>query len=406
MLEHSASDLGPGSASRLLSVDRLRGSVMVLMALDHVRDFFHAGAMTFSPTDLNRTTVALFLTRWITHLCLPVFMFTAGCGIFLWWRRGPRTRPQVCRFLWTRGAWFILLELTVMQLAYNFNFSRQFLVLLLILWIFGICMIAMAALIYLPERWLAALSVGVIALHNCLDRVAPSRFGAAGWVWNLIHQPGVFALAGRQLLVTYTLLPWIGVMAAGFCFGRILLLESAARQRTLLRIGLCATLAFLVLRAVNLYGDPAPWSAQKSAAFTVLSFLNCTKYPASLDYLLMTLGPAILLLAYLDRCDWKAARPLAVFGRVPLFYFVLHFFLIHALAIIAAYCRYGPQASSFIWNPLPSLGGPKQLFPANFGYGLGTVYVVWGVVVVALYPLCAWFAGIKADRRSWWLSYL
>jgi uncharacterized membrane protein len=392
--------------SRLSSIDALRGAVMVLMALDHVRDFNYAGVALFSPTDLTRTTPALFLTRWITHFCLPVFMFTAGMGAFLWWRRGIHSRGQLSRFLWTRGIWFIFLELTVMQLAYDFNVSSRFLVLLLILWIFGACMIAMAALIYLPVRWLTALSVAIIALHNCLDRVNASQFGSAGWAWNLLHQPGLITFAGRQVLVTYTLLPWIGVMSAGFCFGQVFALEAAARQRIMLRIGISSTIAFGVIRAINLYGDPAPWSVQKSPVFTVLSFLNCTKYPASLDFLLMTLGPAILVLAYLDRCSINAANPLVVFGRVPLFYFILHFYAIHALVVMMAWFRYGRSAFSFIFNPLPSMGGPQHLFPADFGYSLWVVYLLWAIIVTSLYPFCRWFAKVKATRRAWWLSYL
>jgi len=392
--------------SRLPSIDALRGAVMVLMALDHVRDFNYVGVVLFSPTDLTRTTPELFLTRWVTHFCLPVFMFTAGMSAFLWSHRGNHTRGQLSWFLWTRGIWCIFLELTVMQFAYNFNFSSRFLVLLLILWIFGACMLAMAALIYLPARWLTSLSVVVIALHNCLDRVNASRFGSAAWAWNLLHQPGVFTFAGRQVLVSYTLLPWIAVMAAGFCFGRVFTLEAAARQRIMLRIGLSLTTAFAVIRAINLYGDPAPWSVQKSPAFTVLSFLNCTKYPASLDFLLMTLGPAILVLACLERCSLSAANPLVVLGRVPLFYFVLHFYVIHTLAMLMAWIRYGRSVFSFIFNPLPSMGGPQQLFPANFGYSLWIVYLLWALIVVSLYPLCRSFARVKATRRAWWLSYL
>ncbi len=394
----------PGS--RLLSIDLLRGAIMVVMALDHVRDFFHISAMSFSPTNLEKTTPVLFLTRWITHFCLPVFMFTAGMGAFLWWQRGNRTRGQLSRFLWTRGLWFIFLELTVMQFAYNFKFSSRLMVLLLILWIFGICMVAMAALVHLPLRWLSVFSLAVIVLHNCLDRVNASQFGSAAWAWNIFHQPGVFMFAGRPVLVTYTLLPWIAVMAAGFCFGKLFTLEAAARQWIMLRIGLFSTGAFVVIRAINLHGDPVPWSVRKSAIFTVLSFLNCTKYPASLDFLLMTLGPAIVLLACLDRRGLKAANPLIVFGRVPFFYFVLHFYAIHALLAVMAWLRYGPPAFSFIFNPLPSMGGPRQLFPPNFGYSLWVVYVVWAALVISLYPLCRWFAGVKATRKDWWLSYL
>src|SRR6266581_8657850 len=201
----------PRSGSRLSSIDALRGAVMIVMALDHVRDFFHVGAMSFSPTDLTQTTPALFLTRWITHFCLPVFMFAAGMGAFLFGQR--HTKSQLSRFLWTRGIWFVVLELTVMQFAYNFNFSLRFLILLLVLWIFGICMIAMAALIHLPIRWLATVSVAVIVLHNCLDGINPARFGSVSWLWNLLHQPGVIPVAGKMVLVTYTLLPWVAVMA-------------------------------------------------------------------------------------------------------------------------------------------------------------------------------------------------
>ena len=401
----AATSAKPAShGTRLLSIDALRGLVMVIMALDHVRDFFHADAMLFSPTDLSRTTTILFSTRWITHYCLPVFMFAAGMGVYLYGRS--RSRGQLSRFLWTRGLWFIALELTVMQFAYNFNFSLRFLILLLILWIFGICLLAMAALVYVPVRWLAALSVAVILLHNCLDGIRAQQFGAAARAWNLLHQPGVIPVAGKLVLVTYTFLPWIGVMAAGFCFGRVFQQEPTARRRVMLRLGLAMTTAFIALRAWNHYGDPAPWAHQKSVLFTALSFLNCTKYPRSLDFLLMTLGPALLVLAWFDRLTFKPANPLVVFGRVPMFYFILHFYLIHVLAVLGAWLRYGSSAARFVFNPLPSMGGPRALFPPNFGYSLWTTYGVWLLVVVLLYPVCRWFANVKATRRDWWLSYL
>ena len=394
----------PKPKSRLSSIDSLRGAVMIVMALDHVRDFFHVGAMSFSPTDLTQTTPVLFLTRWITHFCLPVFMFTAGLGVFFFGRS--HTKGQLARFLWTRGLWFILLEITVMQLAYNFNFSSRFILLLLILWIFGICMIAMAALIYVPVRWLAALSVIVLLFHNFLDELDAAQFGSFARVWNLVYQPGTFPVGGRSVLVSYTLVPWVAVIAAGFCFGHVFLLEPALRRRVLQRTGLALTVAFVVLRAVNRFGDPAPWQHQKSGVFTLLSFLNCTKYPGSLDFLLMTLGPALLLLAYLERRSFKASNPLIVFGRVPMFYFILHFYLIHVLAVIAALLRYGMSASKFIFNPLPSMDGPAQLFPAPFGYSLWVAYAVWILTVLLLYPVCHWFAKVKSTRHDWWLSYL
>ncbi|MGC2162558.1 MAG: heparan-alpha-glucosaminide N-acetyltransferase domain-containing protein [Silvibacterium sp.] len=392
------------SSSRLSAIDALRGAVMIFMALDHIRDFFHAEAILFSPTDLSRTTVLLFFTRWITHFCLPVFMFLAGTGAFL---RGRKyTKAQLSQFLWTRGLWFLVLEITAMRLAYNFNFSTQFMFFLLILWVFGVCMIVMAALIHLPIRWLAVLSVAVIAFHNLLDGIPASQFGSHTWIWNFLHQPGVFSLAGIRILIAYPLLPWVAVMAAGYCFGEVFLLVPERRQKIMVRLGLALTIAFVVIRAVNRYGDPAPWSHQKSGVFTLLSFLNCTKYPGSLDFLLMTIGPALLVLAWFDRCTWKNSNPLIVFGRVPFFYFVLHFYLMHGLAAVMALLRYGTRAFAFIFNPVPTMGGPADLYPANFGYHLWVVYAVWIGMVAALYPCCKWYMGVKARRHNWWLSYL
>jgi uncharacterized membrane protein len=392
-------------SSRLRAIDALRGAVMIIMALDHVRDFFHSGAMSFSPDDLTRTTPALFFTRWVTHFCAPVFMFVAGMGAFLWWQRNHH-KGQLSRFLWTRGLWLLVLELTVMRLAYNFNFSFRFGILLLVLWALGSCMIAMAALIHLPVHLLAMLSVAVIALHNCLDGIKASQFGSGAWVWRLIHQVGPFPFAGSVFVVGYPLVPWIAVMAAGFCFGHVFLLEPSARRRIMRTIGFGMTTAFVVVREVNLYGDPVPWSPQRSGVFTVLSFLNCTKYPPSLEFLLMTLGPALLALAYFDQCRLKATNPLVVLGRAPLFYFIVHFYTIHALAVLMAWLRYGGASFTFMFNPLPSMGGPRQLFPADFGYDLWVVYAVWVLIVVSVYPLCRWFAKIKAGRHDWWLSYI
>ena len=392
------------SRSRLGSIDALRGLVMIIMALDHVRDFFHIGAMSFSPTDLTQTTPILFFTRWITHFCMPVFMFTAGMGAFLFSQR--HTRAELSRFLWTRGMWFVFLEVAVMQLAYTFNFSSGNLILLLVLWIFGICFVVMAGLIYLPLRWLAALSLVVIVFHNLLDGIDASKFGAAAPIWNVLHQPGAFRIAGRLVATSYPLLPWVAVIGAGFCFAQVFQLEAERRRRIMRWIGIGLTLAFVVLRTINRYGDPAPWEHQKSPVFTLLSFLNCTKYPASLDFLLMTLGPALILLACWDGWSFRFENPLIVFGRVPMFYFVLHFYLIHIFVVIAAFLRYGTSAGHFIFNRVPSMGGPQQLFPANFGYSLLATYGFWLLTLVTLYPICRWFAQVKARRRNWWLSYL
>jgi len=387
--------------SRVPSVDALRGLVMILMALDHVREFFHWGAMSFQPDDLTRTTVALFFTRWVTHICAPVFMFTAGLGAFFWLSHG-RTKAQLSQFLWTRGFWLIVLELTALRLAMNFSLVSG-VVLLSVLWALGWSMIALGSLVHLPLRGLAFLSFSAIALHNLFDPVKASQFGGAAWIWNILHQPGIFNLNGVPVLAAYPLIPWIFVMAVGFCFGPIFSLEPRERRRRMVRIGLALMLGFLVIRAINVYGDPLRWSGQAPGRI-VLSFLKCTKYPPSLDFLLMTLGPAILLMAWLDRIPLSKTNPLIVFGRVPLFYFLVHFYLIHGLTIPFAWVRYGH--AGFLLHPLPSLGGSRNFFPPDYGYSLWMVYAVWLAVVIVLYPVCLWFARLKERRRSIWLSYL
>ncbi|MEO7134786.1 MAG: heparan-alpha-glucosaminide N-acetyltransferase domain-containing protein [Vicinamibacterales bacterium] len=391
---------------RLASVDALRGGVMIVMALDHVRDFIHRGAMSQSPTDLTTTTVALFLTRWVTHFCAPVFMLTAGLGAYFYLRNGERSKGQLARFLVTRGLWLMFLELILMQLAYNFDLSSSYPIFLLVLWVLGACMIVLAGLIWLPITWLTALSIATIVLHHLLDGVRAQSFGSLGPIWTLLHQVGAFPFAGRILIAPYTLIPWFAVMALGYCFGPIFAKPADERQRLLMRAGILITIAFLLVRGLNVYGDPARWSWQSSATFTVLSFLNTTKYPPSLSFLLMTLGPALLVLSYLDRVNFSRSNPLIVFGRVPLFYFVVHFFAAHAAIVVLALITYGTSAMGFMFQPVPSMGGPAKSFPPGFGYDLWVAYVVWIAIVVASYPLCAWFARVKERNRSWWLSYL
>lgn len=383
--------------SRVQSVDALRGAVMIVMALDHVRDFIHRGAMSGrSPTDLATTTPILFLTRWVTHICAPVFMLTAGLGAYFY-LNGSRTRAQLSWFLVTRGVWLIVLELTVMQLAYNFDVSASYPVFMLVLWVLGACMVLLAGLVWMPIAWLAVLSSATIVLHHLLDGVQ---------AWNLVHQVSVFQFAGRTVIAPYTLVPWVAVMALGFCLGPIVQRGDGPRRRILFGMGAGMTIAFVVVRGLNVYGDPSPWSPQSSGVDTVLSFVNTTKYPPSLSFLLMTLGPALLALAWLDRLSLSRANPLIVFGRVPLFYFVLHFFAAHALVVVLAVISHGSAAWSFMFQPVPSMGGPAKAFPPGFGYDLWVVYAVWIAIVAGLYPLCRWFAGVKDRRRDWWLSYL
>lgn len=392
--------------NRLVSIDALRGLVMIIMALDHVRDFFHRAAMSSSPTDLAVTTPFLFFTRWITHICAPVFMLTAGMGAYLYWQQGGRTRAQLSRFLVTRGLCLILLELTVMQLAYNFDVSSRYPIFLLVLWVLGACMIILAALVWLPLQVLAVGSVATIVLHHLVDGINARSFGQYAALWNLLHQVGAFPFAGRVFIAAYALVPWFAVMALGFCLGSLFIKSQDERRRWLLRIGALATVGFVVVRGLNLYGDPARWSVQPSTTFTVLSFLNTTKYPPSLSFLLMTLGPALLALAWFERVRFSRSNPLVVFGRVPLFYFVLHFFLAHALAVFVAAGVYGRGAWSFMFQPVPSMGGPAQSFPEDFGYPLWVTYVMWLLIVLTLYPACRWYAEQKDRTQSRLLSYL
>jgi uncharacterized membrane protein len=380
---------------RLDSVDLLRGLVIVIMALDHARDYFTIAR--FDPTDLTQTTTGIFLTRWITHICAPVFVFLAGTSAFLYQARG-RSRAEVSRFLLTRGLWLVVLELTAVRWAWTFNFSYTELLFVQVIWVIGASMIVLAGLVYLPLRAVAAVGIAMIVGHNLLDGITPQSLGAWGPLWTILHVQSAIPLGGgRVFIVIYPLIPWIGVMAAGYAFGTLLLRPEQERRRALLRLGVGLTLAFLALRAVNVYGDPAPWAAQETAGRTVLSFLNTTKYPPSLLFLLMTLGPAIALLPLFERLTGPVARAVTVFGRVSLFFYVIHLYLIHALALTVGVIA-GFDARSFLHVWLRN--------PEGWGYGLPVVYLVWAGVVVALYPACRWFAGVKARRREAWLSYL
>jgi uncharacterized membrane protein len=390
------------SRSRVQAVDALRGVAMVIMALDHTRDFIHSAAMSFRPEDLGQTTPSIFLTRWITHFCAPAFMFCAGTAAFLRLERGS-TKSDLSRFLWTRGLWLIVLEFTVVRAGFFFNFDFNPLF-LLVFWALGVSMIALALLIHLPYRVLLVLSVAMIALHNLLDGVTAAQFGSNGWIWQILHQQGLWLTPGPAVIIAYPLIPWIGVMAGGFCFGRVYRLSAAERRRVLLRLGMAGTAAFLVLRGLNLYGDPNPWSVQSRAVDTLLSYLNTTKYPASLDFLLMTLGPSLIFLGWIDRIRMGERHPFRVFGRVPLFYFVVHIPLIHLLAVGLAALRYGN--APFLLIAPPTLGTERSVFPPDYGWDLWVVYAIWGAAVVALYPVCVWYSRLKTRRRDWWLSYL
>ena len=380
---------------RIESVDVVRGVIMIVMALDHVRDFF--GVPGVSPTDPARAGAALFFTRWITNICAPVFFLLTGTGAYLSLRT--KTTGALSRFLLTRGLWLILLELTVVRcLGFQFNVDYR-VTMLLVFWALGWSMIALSALVYLPLPAIAVFGLVMVSGHNQLDGVRSTSA-----IWAALHRPGfVFNHAPYVVFASYPLVPWIGVTAAGFSLGRIYEWATDRRRTFLLTAGALTTVDFVILRAINMYGDPSRWQAQQTPVQTLLSFLNTTKYPPSLLFLLMTLGPALLMLRAFD--DWTppALRPAAVYGRVPMFYFVLHLPLIHLLAIAACYARYGAVHWMF---ESPDLAHYPFTPPPGWGFGLPAVYAIWVGVVLALYPLCRWFAGVKQRRRDPWLSYL
>jgi len=372
---------------------------MILMALDHTRDFF--GVISISPTDVARASAPLFFTRWITHICAPVFFLLTGVSASL--SRGRRTNGELARLLFTRGLWLVLLELTAVRcLGFQFNFDYR-VTMLIVLWALGWAMVALAPLVFLPPSVVAAYGGLMIALHNLFDGIPRSPNAVTAALQAILHGPGM-VLATREHVVfaAYPLIPWIGVTALGFGLGA--LYQSRTNRRALLlRAGATCCAAFVVLRWVNVYGDPSRWAPQRSSLFTLVSFLNATKYPPSLLFLLMTLGPAALLLAWLDRGTPRMLRPAIEYGRVPLFYFVLHLILIHALAILVCYARYGTAHWMF---ESPSLAQYPFTQPPGWGYSLPIVYAAWLTVVGMLYLPCRWFASVKQRRRDWWLSYL
>ncbi len=382
---------------RLDSVDLLRGLVMVIMALDHVRDF--VSNAHFDPTDLDRTTSALFATRFITHYCAPVFVFLAGTGAFISMARG-KPKKELARFLLTRGLWLVLLEITVVRFGWSFTFDLHFFG-LQVIWVLGWCMVFMAGIVFLPLRAIAVFGIATIVLHNLADSIHAKALGAWAPLWSYLHEFGIVALPnGTRIVIVYPLVPWIGVMAAGYAFGELLIVDPVRRRRRLAILGGALTLGFVVLRLANVYGDPHPWVPQPTTARSIMAFLACEKYPPSLAYLLMTLGPAILALAAFDGVKSTLARPFIAFGRVPLFYYVLHLPLIHVTAMVLAYFVYGHFVPQLVEGPFTGD------LPKDYGYALPSVYAVWIACVLLLYPACRWFAGVKARRRDAWLSYL
>ena len=392
------------SPPRLACVDLLRGVVMVLMALDHTRSFFTG--LQFAPEDLTNTWGALFFTRWVTHFCAPVFFLLAGTGPFLSLSHG-KSVGQVSKLFGTRGLWLVLLALTVISYAWTYVFPCWFSD---VLWSLGWSMVAMAFLIRLPVPWIAALGTAMILTHNLLDSVTPAVFGRLAPFWMILHGHGWFWVRPGKLrfFVLFPLIPWVGVMAVGYALG--FLLQSGNWRKLIFGLGAILTLAFVILRVFNLYGNSqptlepwaadiaGPWRVQATQVLTIASFLNTVKYPPSLQFLLMTLGPALMALVWFDRIDTDRglARILLVFGRVPLVYYVLHLFLIHTMAVWIALALHQPTAWLLYGGPL------FQAPPAGYGHGLPYIYMMWVTALVLLYPPCKWFMNFKQLHPDWW----
>ena len=397
--------LPSGDKARLDSVDTLRGIVMVIMALDHTRHFFSNSDYLFDPTDLSRTTPLLFFTRWITHFCAPVFVFLAGSGAYLSLSRG-RSLEDLSRFLSNRGLWLVFLEIFVISpVGWFMNFSFG-MTQLQVIWVIGISMIVLSALIrVLPSRIIGALGAAMIFIHNLFDGAHSVWLGRAAGIWRVAHQTTLFEPWPHHFIRSfYPLVPWTGVMMVGYAGGEMMTLPAFRRRRSLLTGGSLLITLFIVLRTWNIYGDPFSWSPQKNFLFSVMSFLRCNKYPPSLLYLLMTLGPALVFIAFMDKkTNWPLDR-LRVFGRVPLFYYLLHLPLLHCIALLISYARLGD--TSGVCQGVVAPQGAPQPPSTDCGYNLAVVYAVWIAAVLLLYPVCRWFAALKLRRREVIFSYL
>jgi uncharacterized membrane protein len=364
---------------------------MVLMVLDHVRDYFTA--VRFDPTDLTRTDLALFATRWITHYCAPVFVFLAGASAWMAGRR--RTRGELARFLVSRGLWLILVEVTVISFGWYLSTTWTYGARAQVIWAIGASMVVLAGLVYLPRAAVAGVGLALVVDHNLLDGIPPEAFGTFAPLWHALHVPGPLGI--MPVYVTYPVLSWIGVMALGYAAAPAVFSRQADAPRRLAWAGALLVIAFVALRTLNGYGDPSPRLEQGSPALLAMSFVNVTKYPPSLLFVLMTLGPALIVLSLLHRARGPVADMFVTFGRVPFLFYVAHLYLVHALAVVAG------MAQGF---PGSSIRTVYRLLPAGYGFGLPVVYLVWLGVVAALYPVCRRYAALKARSRAWWLSYL
>ncbi|MFD2824213.1 DUF1624 domain-containing protein [Lacinutrix iliipiscaria] len=390
--------------NRIQSIDILRGLVMIIMALDHVRDYTNYGYLFLDPTAIETTTPLLFFTRWITHFCAPVFVFLAGTSAFLYGSK-KTSKKDLAKFLFTRGLWLIFIELIVVNFAWTFDFNLG-LHIFQVIWAIGVCMILLAALIYLHKKLLLFIGLIIVFGHNALDSITMQGNDVLSVLWYFIHQENflVFNNGESLFFIAYPILPWLGIMILGYCFGHFYQKDFNAieRKKWLLLLGFSSIALFIILRYINVYGDLTPWSTQKNTTFTFLSFLNVTKYPPSLVFTLMTLGPAILFLYCIETIENTLTKILVTIGRVPFFYYILHLFLIHIFGLIGLVLL-GESWKELILTPSRFLSG----YLADKGFDLWVTYAVWLLVIIVLYPFCKMYMKYKLNNKDkWWLSYL
>lgn len=387
---------------RIESIDVLRGLVMVIMALDHVRDYFHYGSVFIDPTNLGTTTPVLFFTRFITNFCAPVFVFLAGTSAFLFGHN--KTKPALFKFLFTRGLWLIFLEMVVNNLIWTFDLTYS-LQIFQVIWAIGFSMICLSLLIFLPEKMILVAGIILIAGHNLLDGIIMQGHRFQDILWYVLHQQNVFFLHAKHLvIIQYPLIPWIGLMALGYLFGRFYQkdFDALLRKKWLLGMGLGATVLFFVLRGLNVYGDLEPWTVQDTTTKTILSFFKLTKYPPSLLFLCITIGPALLFLCAFETTKNRIMDFFLLFGRVPLLYYFLHMLVIHFFAIMGMLI-FGGNWKNMIFTAERFIG--KNL--VSYGYPLWVVYLVWAGVVMLMFPICKRYMKYKANNKDkWWLGYL
>lgn len=382
---------------RILSIDILRGLVMIFMALDHVRDFW--SFTSFSPEDLNQTYGALFYSRWITHFCAPVFVFLSGVSAYLHMTAKGMEKKELSKFLASRGLWLILVEITWISFAWQLWTYNSFF--LQVIWTIGISMIALAGLIHLPRKVILLISLILIFGHNLLDGIEPETFGDFYWLWNILHNQTYVVtpnLPIRGFLTGYPCIPWIGVMALGYVMGEIFRKPMEDRHKNLMKIGGFTVILFVALRYLNIYGDTAEWAVQdRGFAYTVMSFLNTEKYPPSLLFLLMTLGPSLLLMPYFDKMTGKVGDFLQVYGKAPFLFYVLHLPFVHISSYILYYLYYTTETSSF---------RDHSSWAASYEPSMLRWYLMTAFFVLLFYYPCKKFGEYRKKNNQWWLSYI